>query len=65
MTAVMIFLLIFKRLDEEQRVIVISRVFCDEVFTLSANAVGILSEELLSCLPGFTSHKIQFLQTPL
>lgn len=36
---------------EEQRIIVISRIFCDEVFTSAANSVGVLLEEVLNCLP--------------
>uniref|UniRef100_A0A914M9Y7 Anti-proliferative protein domain-containing protein n=1 Tax=Meloidogyne incognita TaxID=6306 RepID=A0A914M9Y7_MELIC len=37
---------------EEQRIIRISRTFCDETFTSAANSVGLMLEELLNCLPG-------------
>uniref|UniRef100_A0A915LXI0 Uncharacterized protein n=1 Tax=Meloidogyne javanica TaxID=6303 RepID=A0A915LXI0_MELJA len=39
------------RIDEEQRIIRISRTFCDETFTSAANSVGLMLEELLNCLP--------------
>jgi hypothetical protein len=44
--------------DEEQRIIRISRVFCDEIITVAANTVGVLLEELLNCLPGLNYNLI-------